>query len=212
MALLPVADTHVLARKAGWAVLIVQALYVLVLLMGLSQLPDLDSPIADPWFAGMEVLIVLLAPAVILFFAAVPGLVLRQNRAWAWLACAAASLCLMLSAGLHLVLLTLGRTEGAGVWSAQGAFVWPSLPYLVDIIAWDSVFPLAPAALALALRGMRLPPVVALLLWLSAGLSLAGLLGPITGQMPLRNLGIVGYALCFPMAVYALLRSTTLRA
>ena len=94
--------------------------------------------------------------------------------------------------------------EGAG-WAPALAFRWPSPVYALDVMAWDLLFPLAAlsAALALAPSGRARAP--RRLLMLAAALSAFGLLGAATGEMALRNLGILGYAVAFPVAA-ALLR------
>ena len=73
------------------------------------------------------------------------------------------------------------------------SFHWPSVAYALDILAWDVFFALAMLFAAPAFAGSRLARAIRLLMIVSGVLALAGLSGMVTGDMWLRNIGIVGY-------------------
>lgn len=203
-------DEATLLRGAGAAVIALHVAYALVTLAGFVTLTAGDQPIADPWFAAMEGLIIALAPAVAVFFAALaqdrPGG--QVERGWLLAALALAVAALTMSAALHAAILALGRDHAlvAGE-GAPLAFVWPSAAYAIDIIAWDWLFACALLCAGVGLRGayaMRRASHA----FLAAGIvALLGLAGPVTGSMMLRNVGIVGYAVLFPLAVWLTIRN-----
>lgn len=78
--------------------------------------------------------------------------------------------------------------------------VWPSVVYALDILAWDVFFPMSVLFAAPVFREGRLESWIRSLLVLSGVLAFAGLAGVVANAMQLRNIGIVGYAVVFPVA------------
>lgn len=108
-----------------------------------------------------------------------------------------------LSCSLHFVILTLGRQPEFTALPWLPLFVefrWPSVVYALDILAWDVFFPPSVLAAAPVFRGGRLASWIRVLMIISGILALGGLTGVMTGDMQLRNIGIVGYAGVFPVA------------
>ncbi|MFN2371195.1 MAG: hypothetical protein ABR506_08585 [Candidatus Krumholzibacteriia bacterium] len=73
------------------------------------------------------------------------------------------------------------------------SFRWPSVVYALDILAWDVFFPLAMLLAAPVFAGGGFVGWIRRLMVTSGLLALAGLAGVVTGNMQLRNVGIVGY-------------------
>lgn len=148
------------------------SVYAVILAIGLSTAVP-GSPIGDPWFSILEGLILLIAPAMV-----------------------------AMAAALHFTILCLiNQPAFAGSSIADLlAFRWPSLAYAIDILAWDFFFPLALLFAAPAIRGGRVAHLTRWTFVAAAVVSLAGLIGPATGNMGLRNIGILGYAVVFPVA------------
>ena len=97
---------------------------------------------------------------------------------------------------LHLVILTLSHQAAFADqpwWPLIMSFTWPSVAYAVDILAWDIFFPLSMLFAAPVFGGSRLANAIRALMTASGILALAGLSGVATGNMQLRNIGIVGY-------------------
>lgn len=126
-----------------------------------------------------------------------------EGKAMAVLGIAFMGMCAVVTCSVHFAVLTLSPQPAfaAGDWpSLVFAFRWPSVVYALDILAWDVFFPLAALCAACSVRGAGLAAVVRGLLFASAGFAFAGLAGVPLADMSVRNIGIVGYAVLFPIA------------
>jgi hypothetical protein len=142
----------------------------------------------------MEGVILIVAPAMGLLIWSIgrragPGRVVASRVALGLMAAAAVITC-----GVHAVLLLGPRA------AAVSAFRWPSPFYVLDIFAWDGLFALSALVAAALVPGAGLARGVRTALLLSGLVALAGWAGVPTGDMRLRNVGIVGYAVIFPIA------------
>lgn len=181
-----------------------QALYAAVTLVGLVTLPAPEAPIADPWFTAMELLILAMIPVLVTLFAALHEAAPPRARTAA-LAAFGFALALVVVTGLvHFSVLTLRHQPDFAEAGPLLGFRWPSLVYAADILAWDVFFPLAALATAAALPGPGKARAARALLIASAVLAFAGLSGLPAGDMRLRNIGILGYAVLFPLALVPL--------
>lgn len=180
---------------SGYGVAGLGLLYALVMAIGLIALPLSGAPIGQPWFGAMEGLILLLVPFLLGLAAAVRGTGLGPRYARLALPCMAAALAL--TSVVHLSILAFG---------VQDAFAWPSLPYALDILAWDGFFAVAVLLMAPVFRGEGEARTIRRLLIASGVLALLGWLGPVTGVMGLRMIGVIGYAILFPLAALLIAR------
>ena len=203
---------EVRSRIGLWSAVAVAAsglAYLGALAMGFASLVSADDPIADPWFLILELLILVQMPALVLLFAAIHDQAPREVRSLTLAALAFATALAVLTSLLHFAILTLGRNEliQQQDWFAPVfGFVWPSFAYAVDILAWDLFFPLAMFCAAPAFGGDAAGRSIRALMLVSGGLALAGLAGVPTGDMSLRNIGILGYAVVFPLAAILIAR------
>jgi ABC-type uncharacterized transport system permease subunit len=113
------------------------------------------------------------------------------------------SLMAVLTCSIHFVVLTISRDPAiAAMESAQVllAFKWPSIVYALDILAWDVLFALSAVFAAPVFGGSRLGTWIRRLLFTSGVLAFAGLTGVVQGDMQLRNIGILGYVVVYPVA------------
>lgn len=175
--------------------------YVVVLVVGFLSLSAPDAPIGDPWFPALELLILLLMPVTVALMAAIHAAAPAGAKTLSLLSVIFMSLTAALTMSVHFSILTLARTPAfaAEPWVArQLSFQWPSLAYAIDILAWDLFFALSVLCAAPAFGEAR---AIRALLVLSGLLALAGLGGVVAGDMGLRNIGILGYAGVFPIAV-----------
>jgi hypothetical protein len=195
-----------LVRQSGLVVVALHLAYAAVTLAGFLSLPRADVAIGDPWFAAMEWLIILIGPPVLVFLCALGGIE-GAGKAWSLAAVVLAALTFALSASLHAVLLALGREDVLVAEGGALAFTWPSAAYAIDILAWDWFFALALLCCARSLRHAQGMTVSSRAFLVAGLLSLAGLAGPTTGIIMARNIGIIGYAVCFPIAVVLVLRA-----
>ncbi|MBQ0921897.1 hypothetical protein KBW71_25965 [Hydrogenophaga aromaticivorans] len=188
---------------SGAAVAALCFVYLVVLVIGLATLPSPDHPVLQPWFALLELLILLIAPAMVALAVAICCSASPGRLPLALVGLVFFAMCALTTSAVHFVILLLGgHAAFAGEpWSTLVfSFRWPSLVYALDILAWDVFFPLGALFLAPAVQGTGLARGVRVLLVISAVLALAGLAGVVLGDMQVRLIGVVGYVLCFPVA------------
>src|SRR5215208_486876 len=128
------------------ATVILLVAYAVTLALGLWSLESPQEPIGDPMFTILEVLIIVMMPAMVALMVAV--------HAWAPMHAKTLTLTSVVFMGLlagvtcivHFCILTLSRQpEFAGQsWLPLVlSFKWPSVVYALDILAWDIFFPLS---------------------------------------------------------------------
>jgi hypothetical protein len=189
------------------ATVILLVAYATTLAVGLLSLESPEQPIGDPMFTILEVLIILMMPAMVALMVVV--------HAWAPMHLKTLSLTSVVFMGLlagltcivHFVVLTLSRQPeftGQSWLPLVLSFNWPSVVYALDILGWDVFFPLSVLFAAPVFWGSRLAAWIRVLMITSGVLSLAGLSGVVVGDMQLRNIGFVGYVGVF-LVVAALL-------
>lgn len=185
-------------------------IYAGVLTVGLLTLPSSQQPISGRWFTAMEMLTLATAPAMVALMAVLHARASPDRRAFGVVAIAFMAICATITSCVHFAILTLGREPAfvAQPWADRVfSFRWPSLAYALDILAWDVFFPLAALCAAATVQGAGLLRAARALLYASAGLAFAGLLGLPLGDMNVRNIGILGYAAAFPIAAALLGRA-----
>ena len=201
-----------LGMLAGIAVAVLCVAYAVVLCIGLLTLASQELPIQNPWFTIMELLILAIAPALVVFAAGLHAWVPVERKSCALLSLVFMSMCALLTCSVHFAILTLSRQPAftTGDWPTLiFAFRWPSVVYALEILAWDFFFPLGATFAALAIRGTGLTGLVRKLLFASAALAFMGLAGVPLANMNVRNIGVLGYVVLYPIA--AALLSVVLR-
>jgi hypothetical protein len=188
---------------SGAAVAVLSASYVAVLVVGLLAIQTPGGQIPDPWFTFMELLILLLAPSMVLLSIAVQSWVPDERRVLGTIAVVFFSICAAITMSVHLVVLVASRNplfSDPTTMQSLFSFQWPSVAYVLDILAWDVAFPVGAFAAAVAIPGSAGIPAARILLFCSAVLAFTGLVGVPLNDMWLRNIGILGYAFLFPIA------------
>lgn len=192
------------------AVAVLCLVYAGVLMAGLLALPSSAQPIQDPWFTAMEILILAIGPAMVALMVVLHARASRARQSLGVAAVAFMAMCAVITCCVHFSILTLSREPAfaAKPWADQiFAFRWPSVAYALDVLAWDLFFPLAALCAAATIEGPGLPRAARSLMYTSAGLAFMGLLGIPLGDMGVRNIGIVGYVVAFPLAAALLARA-----
>ena len=110
---------------------------------------------------------------------------------------------------VHLVELTIVRRinpDAIHGYQYLFNFQWPSLLYAVDVVAWDIFFAFAILFAAPVFRtcGHR---TLSNWLLVAGALSLLGIIGPALNHIGLREIGIFGYAVVFPIACLGISRA-----
>jgi cytochrome c oxidase subunit IV len=105
--------------------------------------------------------------------------------------------------------LTVGRQVDASVMPGFDrffSFKWPSVVYALDIVACDFCFGLALLLAVPVFVGTGIQRAIRIGLVVAGVLCLAGLLGVVTANMQIRNIGVVGYAIVFPAVTLLIAR------
>lgn len=182
-----------------------QLAYAIVTMAGFAALPSPEDQIPDPYFTAMEGLILLIAPAQVALMAAV-YMATPAERSWfSLVALVFMVMCGTVTSAVHFLILTVSDAL-PGNWNSVFAFRWPSVVYALDILAWDVFFALSVLFAAAVFRAPGLSRWTGRALVLSGVLSLMGLAGVATGDMQVRNIGILGYAVVFPVATLMMFR------
>lgn len=186
-------------RLAAGLIVALQLAYAIVLVAGLAALPSPDAPIPDPYFTAMELLILLVAPLLVILMAALHSAAPQAQKIFGLCALVFMAMCATVTSLVHFLILTISR-DLPGNWDDVFAFRWPSVAYAADILAWDVFFALSVLSASRIFRSAGWSLWTGRLLVVSGVLSLLGLLGVATGDMQVRNIGILGYAVVFPVA------------
>ena len=193
---------RLLATATAWALFGVGVLYVLTTTAGFVMAGGLQAPIVDPAFAVMELLILVEAPLIVMLFVSLHHYAAPGRRSFSLAALGFVVVMTALTLGVHIVVLTVGRQADPSVMPGFDrffSFTWPSVVYALDIVAWDYCFGLALLLAAPVFSGTGMRQAIRIGLIVAGVLCLAGLLGVVTANMQIRNLGIVGYAIVFPI-------------
>jgi hypothetical protein len=192
-----------------------RALFVLTLvysadfIIGFASLGNVHDPLPDPYLAIGEALILVMAPILVALMLAVHACAPDRARpftqvALGWMLAAAA-----LTTTVHFVELSVARHVDPDSFPGYARifdFQWPSLLYAVDVVAWDVFFGLALLFAVPAFR-RRSDTAARLGLIASGSLCLLGVIGPLTGAIAWRGIGIFGYTLVFAATCVPLARA-----
>ena len=203
----PITDSYRLCITSGYALVILFLSYAIILAIGLVNLPSPDHQIENPWFSLLEILILAIAPTMVIFAVGLHALVSEDRKSFALLSIVFLSLCAVLTCAVHFAVLTLSRQPAfaATEWSRLVfSFTWPSVVYALDILAWDVFFPLGALFVAFSIQTTGPARVARGFLFGSAGLAFLGLAGVPLANMNIRNIGILGYVVLFPIAALLL--------
>jgi hypothetical protein len=151
----------------------------------------------------MEILIIGISPSMVALTVALHAWAPMGRKSLALASVAFMSMSAAVTCTLHFAILSLGSQPAfAGEpWARLVfSFEWPSIAYALDILAWDVFFPLAALFAAATVQGAGLASMVRGLLFASAALAFLGLAGVALANMQVRNIGIIGYAVLFPIA------------
>ncbi len=172
--------------------------YVPVLVAGLYAAAP-GAPVPDPYNAVMELLIIPSSISLVVAFVAVHRWTAPQGQLLSGSAVVFVALTAGITICVHGVLLTVGRQVDAASLPGYAlllSWTWPSVVYALDIVAWDLFLGVGSLLAASVLQGWP-----ARLLILSGLMCLGGITGAVTGDMNVRDIGIVGYAVVLPVAL-----------
>ena len=94
---------------------------------------------------------------------------------------------------VHFVELTALRQMGSA------GLVWPSIPYALELLAWDVFLGISLLFAAHTFKGSRLEESVRAGMFFVGFLCIAGTLGPALGDMRFQFIAVAGYAVVLPV-------------
>ena len=193
---------RLLGMGSAWVVSFLGIAYGITLVVGFGSVTSLSAPLPDPFLASAELLMIVMAPALVLLMAAIHAYAPRSCKTLSLTGLGFMILLAGLTTSVHFVELTVvRRIQPASVagFSELFPFHWPSVLYALDIVAWDWFLGLALLCAAPLFRGGKLEASVRAGMIVSGTLCLAGLVGPAIGDLNLRAIGIAGYAVVLPV-------------
>jgi hypothetical protein len=189
-------------RLGSWsavAVFLIGVAYLVTLAIGFA-VHGLAEPIGDPILAVMEVLTLVSAPPMVVIMAAIHDLASVNRKVYGVIALAFTILFAGTTSAVHFVELTAGRQLGSG------GIVWPSPVYAAELLAWNLFLGLALLFAAPVFDGGGPERGVRDGLLISGVLCVAGIVGPVVGNMRLQLVGVLGYAGVLPVVCFMLAR------
>jgi hypothetical protein len=161
----------------------------------------------DPWLAVAEVLDILSALLQVVLIATIHECAPHRARGLILVALGWMLVLAGLTAGVHFVMLTVGRQIDPAAFPGYArvfGWEWPSLLYGVELVAWHLFFGLSLLFAAPAFRGPGRQKVVRTGLRAAGALCIIGLAGPTVGNLDWRMIGVFGYGVVFPFVCIAI--------
>jgi hypothetical protein len=181
------------------AVFLIGAAYLVTLAIGFA-VHGLAEPIVDPILAIMEVLTLMSAPPLVVIMAAIHDYASVNRKIYGVIALAFTILFAGMTSAVHFVELTAGRQLGSG------GIAWPSPVYAIELLAWNLFLGLALLFAAAVFDGGGSERGVRGGLLVSGVLCVAGIVGPVVGNMRLQLVGVLGYGAVLPVVCFMLAR------
>jgi hypothetical protein len=124
------------------AAVVLSLSYATTLGLGFLSLSCAEYPIGEPWVSILEVLITAIVPLMVTMMAVVHVLAPADAQILSLAALIFMSMAAVVTAAVHLTILVLGRLPEftSQSWAALFLFFrWPSVPYVLEILAWDQI-------------------------------------------------------------------------
>ena len=192
-------NSYKLGFWAATTVVVIGLAYIIVLMVGFSQ-AGFDKPIEDPILAVMEVLTLFSATAILIAIAAVYHQARPDRKIFGLIALIFTTIFTGITSTVHFLELTASRQLGVE------EIAWPSSNYAAELLAWDWFLGLALIFSAFVFSSKKTEKIIRRTLLISGMLALIGIAGPITGNIQLQRIGIIGYAIVLPIAFFFLAR------
>jgi hypothetical protein len=183
------------------AVFLLGLIYAITTFLGFLSLKSPQEPIGNPYFAVMEILTILIALLMAISMVAVHYYASPADKIYSLTALLFMFLMAGITISIHFLILSASlqsQTNDIPHFSFFLSFKWFSLVYALDILAWDCFFGLSILFASPVFKTGRIEKLIRTLMIICGLLSLAGLIGVPFGNMQIRNIGIIGYALIAP--------------
>ncbi len=176
---------------------VIGLLYLLVGIIGVVR-TGFSHPIVDPILAVMELITFLAAPLAVSAMAAVHTRTPVNRNTYSLVALIFMALMAGLTMSVHFVELTAFRQTGSR------GLIWPSVPYALELLAWDLFLGVSLLFAARALKAEGAEGRVRLGMLIAGSLCVAGICGPALGDMRFQFVAVAGYAVVLPIVFLAL--------
>jgi len=177
---------------SAFGMFVVGILYFIAVAIGIYSV-GFTNPIIDPILGIMEVLTLVTAPLLVILMSAIHRTAPQSRKTQSLIALAFAILVAGLTSAVHFIGLTVLRQTG------MEGIEWPSINYAVELLAWDVFLGLSLLFAAPVFQGERLERKIRTGLIVVGALCLIGVLGPITGDMRLQLISVLGYGVFLPI-------------
>lgn len=196
-----------IGKYSSLTVFFLLLVYIVVTLLGFLSLESPSDPIGDPYFILMELLILIIAPLILIVMVIINDYADNETKIYGKIAVVFMLIMTAITSCVHFTILCLSRKiEFSDITFIQlfFSFKWPSVVYVLDILAWDFFFAISFLFGSQVFNDGKLEKVVKILMIISGVLSLIGIFGVPLNNMQIRNIGIVGYAI-FTIPTFLLL-------
>lgn len=186
-----------IGKYSASAVFLLLLSYALVTILGFLSLESPSDPISDPYFTLMELLILIIAPLILIVMVIINNYAEFETKIYSKIALIFMTIMTAITMSVHFTILSLSSKSEFSDNNFMQLFIsfkWPSVVYVLDILAWDFFFAISFLFGSLVFNHGKLEKAVKILMIISGVLSLVGLLGVPLNNMQIRNIGIVGYA------------------
>ena len=186
-----------IGRIAALALFFCGVAYAIVTVIGVISLKSPLDPIRDPFFSLMEILIIIMGPLLVVLMVAVHAYAARDEKVYSLTALAFMILSAGTTTSIHFVVLIASRQ--AALTSLPWlplflSFQWPSVVYILDVLAWDVFYGFSMLFAAPVFKGGKWETAVRITMAVIGVLSIVGLICLPFGNIQLRWIGIFGYA------------------
>ena len=190
------AQHRALGMATAWAAFIVMQIYSITSGLGFLSLKSPQDAIEPPYLPIMALLIIVMAPLMVATMIAVYAYAAPEHKLYGALALAFIILLAGITSSVNFaVLIASQQTAPAGApWLPLFLpYRWPAVAYAMDIFAWDWFYALAMLCAAPVFGEHRLAKTTRLVMNISGGLSLLGLIVLPFAAMPAIGISIVGW-------------------
>jgi hypothetical protein len=171
---------------------IIGVFYAMTVAIGIYE-TGFAKPIVDPILAVMEILTLIAAPLLVILMSTIHSTTSLDLKAHSSIALNFMILAAGLTGTVHFIGLTTLRQTG------MEGIVWPSILYAVELLAWDVFLGLSLLFAAPVFQGKGLNRKIRITLIITGVLCITGTLGPVTGDMRLQFISVLGYGVVLPV-------------
>lgn len=192
-------------RTTCLMVFVLGIIYAVITTLGLISLQSPQDSIGNPYFTIMEILSILISVLMMLSLTAVYFYDVSTDKYFSLTALILMCFTSGITTCVHFLVLSISHSVEAEQLQSLSLFLsfkWPSVVYVLDILAWDFFYGLSMLFASQIFNKGRYEKNLKVLLFISGILSLIGLIGIPLQNIQIRNIGIIGYAVIGPVAFF----------